>query len=159
VTEPRRPAGASGSDGPASVRTAAEIALEAVLPGLLTGASASSRRVDKPWGCELVWAENDRYAGKIIVIDAGRRLSLQLHHRKDETILVLAGRMVLHLDDDAGTMTALELGPGDHARVATGRRHRFEAIEPTALIEVSSPELDDVVRLEDDHGRAGTSEP
>ncbi len=158
MTEPTASAG-QGAPGPESAQTSAEVALEGALPGLLGAASLSSRRVDKPWGCEIIWAENDRYAGKIIVIDAGRRLSLQLHHRKDESILVLAGRMLLHLEDESGAMMAIELGPGGHGRVRTGRRHRFEALEPTALIEVSSPELDDVVRLEDDHGRAGTSAP
>lgn len=159
MTEAQGPGSVPGAGGRAARRTAAETALETALPGLLGTAAASARRVEKPWGCEIVWAENDRYAGKIIVIDAGRRLSLQLHHRKDESILVLAGRMLLHLEDESGRMTAIELGPGGHGRIATGRRHRFEAIEPTALIEVSSPELDDVVRLEDDHGRAGTSAP
>lgn len=150
---------APGRPGKTMSRTAAEAALEASLPGLLGGELSVARRVDKPWGCELIWAETERYAGKVILVDAGRRLSLQVHRRKDESILVLAGRMLLHLEGDDGAMEAIELGPGDHRRVATGRRHRFEAIEATALIEVSTPELDDVIRLEDDHGRAGTSEP
>jgi len=117
------------------------------------------RRVDKPWGHELIWALTDRYCGKILVIETGRRLSLQYHEQKDESIHVVSGRLRLHLDDDAGVMTIRELGPGESAHVAVGRRHRYEAIERVELIEVSTPELDDVVRIEDDFGREGTSAP
>jgi mannose-6-phosphate isomerase-like protein (cupin superfamily) len=117
------------------------------------------RRVDKPWGHELIWAHTDRYVGKVLVIEAGRRLSLQRHIVKDESILVSSGRLRLHIEDDEGTVVIEELGPGDHRHVATGRIHRYEAIERCTLIEVSTPELDDVVRLEDDFGRQGTSAP
>ncbi len=116
-------------------------------------------RVEKPWGHELIWAQTDRYVGKVLVIEAGHRLSLQLHRQKDETILVIGGRMRLHLEDETGTFRSEELGPGDHRRVVAGRRHRYEAIERTELVEVSTPEVWDVVRLEDDYGREGTSEP
>ena len=118
-----------------------------------------ARRVDKPWGHELIWAQTEAYVGKILVIEAGRRLSLQRHEVKDESILVSSGRLRLFLEDDAGVVQIEELGPGDHRRVATGRIHRYEAIERCELIEVSTPELDDVVRLEDDFGREGTSTP
>jgi mannose-6-phosphate isomerase len=118
-----------------------------------------TRRVDKPWGHELIWALTDRYCGKILVIETGRRLSLQYHEQKDEAILVRSGRLLLHLDDENGTMTSRELGPGESAHVAVGRRHRYEAIERVELVEVSTPELDDVVRVEDDFGREGTSAP
>ncbi len=121
--------------------------------------SAPARRVDKPWGHELIWAQTDRYVGKILVIEAGRRLSLQRHLVKDESILVTAGRLRLSLEDDGGTVRVEELVAGDHRHVATGRIHRYEAIERSELIEVSTPELDDVVRLEDDFGREGTSAP
>jgi len=117
------------------------------------------RRVDKPWGHELIWAVTDRYVGKVLVIEAGRRLSLQRHEVKDESILVTSGRMRLYLEDDAGVVQVEELGPGDHRHVRTGRIHRYEAIDRTELMEVSTPELDDVVRLEDDFGREGTSAP
>lgn len=117
------------------------------------------RRVPKPWGGELIWALTDRYCGKILVIETGRRLSLQRHERKDEWVHVLAGRLRLYLEDDAGEVVASELGPGDGAHVPTGRIHRYEAIERCELIEVSTPEIDDVVRLEDDFGREGTSAP
>jgi quercetin dioxygenase-like cupin family protein len=118
---------------------------------------ADERRVDKPWGHELIWAHTDRYVGKILVIERGQRLSLQRHEIKDESILVLSGRLELTLEDAAGAIVVEELGPGDHRRVETGRIHRYSAIERCELVEVSTPELDDVVRLEDDFGRQGTS--
>jgi mannose-6-phosphate isomerase-like protein (cupin superfamily) len=117
------------------------------------------RQVDKPWGRELIWALTDRYCGKVITIQTGRRLSLQYHEAKEESLLVLSGRLRLHLEDDAGSMTTRELGPGDTAQVAVGRRHRFEAVERVELVEVSTPEIGDVVRVEDDFGREGTSAP
>ncbi len=125
----------------------------------MTGLPGPPRRVDKPWGHELIWAHTDRYVGKILVIETGRRLSLQRHEIKDETILVLSGRLRLHLEDDDGVVRERELGPGEGQRVATGRIHRYEAIERCELVEVSTPELDDVVRLEDDFGREGTNVP
>jgi len=115
------------------------------------------RRVDKPWGHELIWALTDRYCGKILVIETGRRLSLQRHEVKDESILVMSGRLKLFLEDDEGVVQETELGPGDARRVMTGRIHRYQAIERCELLEVSTPELDDVVRLQDDFGREGTS--
>ena len=124
----------------------------------MSGERAETRRVDKPWGHELIWAHTDRYVGKVLVIEAGKRLSLQRHEVKDESIYVLSGRLRLLLEDDAGEVRTEELGPGDHRRVETGRIHRYEAIERVELMEVSTPELDDVVRLEDDFGREGTSE-
>jgi mannose-6-phosphate isomerase len=118
-----------------------------------------ARRVDKPWGHELIWAQTDRYVGKMLVIEAGKRLSLQRHLVKDESIFVIQGRLRLHLEDEAGTVRIEELEAGDHRHVRTGRIHRYEAIERTELMEVSTPELDDVVRLEDDFGREGTTAP
>jgi mannose-6-phosphate isomerase len=123
------------------------------------GADRGARRVEKPWGHELIWAHTDRYVGKVLVIETGRRLSLQRHEVKDESILVLSGRLELTLEDDAGVIVVEVLGAGEHRRVATGRIHRYAAIERCELIEVSTPELDDVVRLEDDFGRQGTSAP
>jgi mannose-6-phosphate isomerase len=119
----------------------------------------AGRRVDKPWGHELIWAHTDRYVGKILVIEAGRRLSLQRHRVKDESIYVATGHLRLSLEDDEGTVVVEEIGPGEYRRVPTGRIHRYEAIERCELIEVSTPELDDVIRLEDDFGREGTSAP
>jgi len=120
---------------------------------------ADARRVPKPWGHELIWAHTERYVGKILVIETGKRLSLQRHEVKDESILVLSGRLELTLEDDSGAIVVEELGPGEHRRIAIGRIHRYAAIERCELVEVSSPEIDDVVRLEDDFGRQGTSAP
>jgi mannose-6-phosphate isomerase-like protein (cupin superfamily) len=117
------------------------------------------RRVAKPWGHELIWALTDRYCGKVLVIEAGKRLSLQKHVAKDESIYVLSGRLLLYLEDAGGEVRQLELGPGEARHVPTGRIHRYEALERTELFEVSTPELDDVVRLSDDYGREGTSAP
>lgn len=122
-------------------------------------AGSQGRRVEKPWGHEQIWALTERYVGKILVIETGKRLSLQRHEVKDESILVRAGRLRLYLEDDGGVIRETELGPGEHRRIPTGRIHRFEAIERCELIEVSTPELDDVVRLEDDFGREGTNAP
>ena len=124
-----------------------------------SGDGVGSRRVEKPWGHELIWAETDRYVGKVIVIETGHRLSLQYHERKDESVYVVSGRLRLHLEDEHGAIQAVDLGPGEHRHVPTGRRHRFESLETCELIEVSTTELDDVVRLEDDYGREGTSAP
>jgi quercetin dioxygenase-like cupin family protein len=123
------------------------------------GTDPPARRVDKPWGHELIWAETDRYVGKVLVIETGRRLSLQRHEVKDEAILVTAGRLRLYLEDEDGIVRTEELEPGDHRHVPTGRIHRYEAIERCEIVEVSTPELDDVVRLEDDFGREGTNAP
>ena len=117
------------------------------------------RRVEKPWGHEEIWAQTDRYVGKILFIETGRRLSFQYHQVKDEWIRVLSGRLLLTLEDDRGEIVERELGPGEGAHVPPVRRHRYEAIERAELIEVSTPELMDVVRLEDDFGREGTSVP
>jgi len=119
----------------------------------------AARRVEKPWGHELIWAHTDRYVGKVIVIEAGKRLSLQRHVVKDESIYVISGHLRLTLEDEAGAIDVVDLEAGDHRHVPTGRIHRFEAVERTELMEISTPELDDVIRLEDDFGREGTSAP
>ncbi len=121
----------------------------------MTGGSAA-RRVEKPWGFELIWAHTDRYACKLMVVETGKRLSLQLHRVKDETIYIATGKLRLHLENDDGEIATREMGPGDYARIPVGRRHRFEAIERVEIVEVSTPELDDVVRIEDDYGRVET---
>ena len=120
---------------------------------------AALRRVDKPWGHELIWALTDRYCGKLLVIEQGKRLSLQKHLEKDESIYVLSGTLRLFLEDDMGEVREALLGPGEARHVPTGRIHRYEAVERVELLEVSTPELDDVVRLSDDYGREGTSAP
>jgi len=118
-----------------------------------------ARTVPKPWGHELIWVQTPQYVGKILVIETGKRLSMQYHRKKDESVYVLSGKMRLHLEDDDGVVRTRDLAPGEFARVKVGRKHRYESIERVELMEVSTPELDDVVRLEDDFGREGTSAP
>lgn len=117
------------------------------------------RIVDKPWGNELIWSLTAAYAAKVISIDAGKRLSLQYHEHKEESILVIEGKLLLHLEGDDGVVRVHPLEPGESAHIAPGRTHRFEAEVDTRVVEVSTPELDDVVRIEDDYGREGTSAP
>jgi len=116
------------------------------------------RTVPKPWGRELIFAENERYAGKILHIEAGHSLSLQYHERKDETIFVLEGELILTIEED-GALRERILRAGEAQRIRPGMRHRMRADHPCRILEVSSPELDDVVRLEDAYGRAGTTAP
>jgi quercetin dioxygenase-like cupin family protein len=110
--------------------------------------------VPKPWGHELIWARTDRYVGKILHIKAGESLSLQYHRVKDETIMVLAGRLAFEHYADGAAPTQRELVPGEPFHITPGLRHRMIAIEDTDVVEVSTPELDDVVRLDDRYGRA-----
>ncbi len=116
------------------------------------------RTVPKPWGREVVFAETDRYAGKILHLSPGHSLSLQYHERKDETLFVLEGEVRLLVEVD-GAMQERTLQPGEAFRIRPGVKHRMRAERPCVLVEVSSPELDDVVRLEDAYGREGTTEP
>ncbi len=112
-------------------------------------------KIDKPWGHELIWAKTDRYVGKILHIKAGEALSLQYHRVKDETIMVLSGRMQLVYFADGEPAKSRELGPREPFHVTPGLRHRMIALEDCDIVEVSTPELDDVVRLEDRYGRSG----
>ena len=118
------------------------------------------RRVDKPWGHELIWALTDTYAGKLLFVKAGHSLSLQFHREKDESWLIQSGRARLELGDAGQAALAEEIvGPGVAFHYAPGTVHRVTAIEDTTILEVSTPQLDDVVRLEDAYGREGTSAP
>jgi mannose-6-phosphate isomerase len=110
-------------------------------------------RTDKPWGHEILIAVNDHYAMKDIFLREGTRSSLQSHLRKTESILVIAGALRLELEDDSGMLTVREVTAGDAYDVLPGRRHRVTALVDTRVIEVSTPELDDVVRHQDDYGR------
>ena len=112
------------------------------------------KRVEKPWGHELIWAHTDRYVGKILHVKAGESLSLQYHERKDETIHVLRGRMVFKVGEGKESLVEVKLEEGMSFRIQPGTRHRMEAITDCDLLEASTPELDDVVRLEDRYGRA-----
>ncbi|HSJ70718.1 MAG TPA: cupin domain-containing protein [Acidimicrobiia bacterium] len=112
-------------------------------------------RTEKPWGHELLWSKTEHYAGKIIHIEPGHRLSLQYHDHKHESILVIRGRLLLTLGADEQSRV-VELAEGESADIPAGMVHRFEAPHDSSvdLIEVSTPQLDDVVRLADDYERA-----
>ena len=116
-------------------------------------------RVDKPWGHELIWAATDEYVGKILHVKAGHRLSVQYHERKDETSYVLRGRLHLLKGPSADDLSSTEVGEGAQWRTRPGEIHTIEAIEDADVLEVSTPHLDDVVRLTDAYGREGTSAP
>lgn len=127
--------------------------------GPLSAWSFEPRRVDKPWGHELIWAEADDYVGKLLFVKAGQSLSLQYHRVKDESWYVHDGLARLELGEAGGELAEGEIGPGDCFRYRPGTVHRITAIADTTILEVSTPHLDDVVRLEDEYGRAGTSKP
>jgi mannose-6-phosphate isomerase-like protein (cupin superfamily) len=119
--------------------------------------AVDARRVDKPWGWELIWAETDRYAGKVLFVRAGESLSLQFHREKDEAWFVQTGRARLELGNAGDPVLSEEIVAAPaYFRFEPGTVHRVTALEDTTIIEVSTPELDDVVRLEDRYGRAGT---
>ena len=116
--------------------------------------------VPKPWGHEVIWAHTDRYVGKILHITAGQALSVQYHERKDETVYLLSGelRYWVKLEGDA-ELRAMRLSVGDAVRITPGTLHYMEAVTDCDVLEASTPELDDVVRLTDRYGRQGTSAP
>jgi len=121
------------------------------------GRGQGMERVDKPWGYELRFVRTDRYAGKVLFVKAGAQLSLQFHERKDEAFFVQEGTMELVLGGGA-EQQVVRLGPGESRRIAPHTVHRFRAVTDVLLFEVSTPELEDVVRLEDDYGREGTTD-
>ena len=111
------------------------------------------RIVEKPWGYELIWAHTERYVGKVLHIKKGESLSYQYHRVKDETIRLLSGAMDMDLESD-GAKSKISLKPGECLHIVPGMKHRMTAVEDCDVLEVSTPELDDVVRLEDRYGRA-----
>jgi quercetin dioxygenase-like cupin family protein len=113
------------------------------------------KRVEKPWGHEIWWAKTERYVGKILHVTAGHALSLQFHNIKDETIYLYSGKLLYEIEVN-GVLTKREMNPGDTQHVSPKTVHRMTAIEDSDVFEVSTPELDDVVRLEDRYGRQGT---
>ena len=122
--------------------------------------SFEARRVEKPWGSELIWAHAEEYAGKVLFVRAGHSLSLQFHREKDESWYVESGKATLELGDAGDAVLNTEIvGQGACFRYRPGTVHRVTAIEDTTILEVSTPHLDDVVRLEDRYGREGTSAP
>ena len=114
--------------------------------------SETVNRIEKAWGYELHWAKTDRYVGKVLHVTAGHALSLQYHNVKDETIYLYTGRMFFEIEVD-GVLKGTEMKPGESVHVAPKTVHRMTAIDDCDILEVSTPELDDVVRLEDRYGR------
>ncbi len=118
------------------------------------------KRVEKPWGYELWWARTDRYVGKILHVKRGESLSLQYHNVKEETIMVQSGRLLFETGPQGATeLRKVEMRPGDVFHITPGTVHRMTGLEDCDIVEVSTPELEDVVRLEDRYGRKGTSQP
>lgn len=111
------------------------------------------RKTEKPWGYELLFALTPKYAGKLIFVKAGHRLSLQYHQDKDESMYIHEGRVLITIEDSDGNLAQTEAQPGYCIHIPPHTRHRLQAIEDTTLFEVSTPELTDVVRLDDDYGR------
>jgi mannose-6-phosphate isomerase-like protein (cupin superfamily) len=118
------------------------------------------KRVEKPWGHETIWAHTDRYAGKILHVKAGHALSVQYHNEKDETVYLLSGELKYWVKlDGSDDLQDMRLGVGDAFRITPGTVHYMEAVTDCDVLEASTPELDDVVRLNDRYGREGTSAP
>ncbi len=120
--------------------------------------SDSVQRIEKPWGYELHWAKTDKYIGKLIHVNAGHALSLQYHNEKDETILLWNGNLRFELRD-GGIVREWTMKSGEAVRVRPKVVHRMTAIDDCDIIEVSTPQINDVIRLEDRYGREGTSAP
>ncbi len=126
----------------------------------MTSHSVEPRKVEKPWGWELIWALTETYCGKLLFVRQGESLSLQYHEVKDESWYVQEGRAELELSTlGADDRQLLEIRSGDCFRFRPRTLHRLRALEDTLVLEVSTPHLDDVVRIEDAYGREGTSEP
>jgi mannose-6-phosphate isomerase len=117
-----------------------------------TGGSLSVTKIDKPWGHELHWAKTERYVGKVLHVKAGHALSLQYHNIKDETIFLWKGKILFEIQE-GDSLEKREMLPGESVRIMPRTIHRMTAVEDSDIFEVSTPELDDVVRLEDRYGR------
>ena len=117
-------------------------------------------RVSKPWGHEIIWARSERYVGKILHINAGHELSVQYHNRKDETVYLLSGEIVYRVQREGDDILEdMKLKVGESFRITPGTIHQMIAVTDCDVLEVSTPEIDDVVRLSDRYGREGTTEP
>ena len=114
--------------------------------------ACSVTRIEKPWGYETHWAKTERYVGKVLHVEKGHALSLQYHNLKDETMHVFSGRVLFEFED-RGVLVGRELGPGDSVHVPPTLVHRITALETSDVLEASTPELDDVVRIDDRYGR------
>ncbi|HXL86031.1 MAG TPA: cupin domain-containing protein [Gemmatimonadaceae bacterium] len=115
-------------------------------------------KVPNPWGHETIWARSDRYLGKILHINAGQELSVQYHNKKDETVHLLSGELIYRVQSDAD-LKDVQLKLGESFRITPGTIHQMVAVTDCDILEVSTPEVDDVVRLSDKYGREGTSAP
>jgi len=115
-------------------------------------------KVAKPWGHETIWAQSDRYVGKILHINAGHELSVQYHNKKDETVHLLSGDIAYRVKN-GDVLEDMHLRVGESFRITAGTIHQMVALTDCDILEVSTPELDDVVRLSDKYGREGTSAP
>jgi mannose-6-phosphate isomerase len=136
------------------------VSLDSPNLGGLDAWAFESRKVEKPWEHELIWAETEHYVGKVLFVKAGESLSLQFHREKDEAWLVHQGRAKLELGSAGDAVLREEvIAAGACFRYRPGTVHRVTALEDTTILEVSTPQLGDVVRLEDAYGREGTSEP
>ncbi len=111
-------------------------------------------RVEKPWGYEVIYAVTERYCGKLLFVREGQALSLQYHERKDETLYLDAGLAEVEVGAKAGELETVTIGPGAAFRLQPGTLHQLTAVRDSVFLEVSTPELDDVVRLDDHYGRA-----
>lgn len=118
------------------------------------------RHVPKPWGHETIWAQSERYVGKILHINAGQELSVQYHNRKDETVYLLSGQIVYRVQRQGGdALDDVQLKLGESFRITPGTIHQMVALTDCDVLEVSTPEVDDIVRLSDKYGREGTTAP
>jgi mannose-6-phosphate isomerase len=126
------------------------------MPELPAVRRAEETIVEKPWGYEVRWAITDRYLGKILHVRKGEALSLQYHERKDECLLLVRGAIDAEVGGADGELKTMRMTEGDTIHLTAGTRHRFTAVEDSDIYEVSTPEIDDVVRLEDRYGRAGS---
>ncbi|MEX2182109.1 MAG: cupin domain-containing protein [Gemmatimonadaceae bacterium] len=128
----------------------------------MTGSTGATKftvkLVQKPWGHEIIWAHSEHYVGKLLHINAGHALSLQYHERKDETLFLMSGEMKYRVDDGTG-MRDVAFKAGESFRNTPRTIHQLEAVTDCDVLEVSTPHLDDVVRLADRYGREGTSTP
>jgi mannose-6-phosphate isomerase len=124
---------------------------------ITVSAPSEQRKIPKPWGHELIFAHTKDYVGKILVIKAGHALSLQFHKVKEETIFLHTGEMNFVIEDDSGALTEITLEAGQSYHILPNRKHRMIAVKDCEVFEVSTPYLDDVVRLEDSYGRVPDS--
>jgi mannose-6-phosphate isomerase-like protein (cupin superfamily) len=117
-------------------------------------------RVSKPWGYEIIWALSDRYVGKILHVNAGHELSVQYHNKKDETVYLMSGDIVYRVQRNGDeVLDDVRLQVGESYRIIPGTIHQIVAVTDCDLLEVSTPEIDDIVRLSDKYGREGTTAP